>query len=229
MTFQSPSHAWATWLDRPRDLELAASNGAAVKGALDALDLGDLETARGLWAGINGEELLAAWDAQVAGLNDESRWPASLKEPSGSGVARTTKKLTKPLSRSVFDADGYRCCYCAVPVVTQWQGGDISGLVAAFPEVTPHLIWQAGSIYRAENGGRLTNRDSAKWLWITAVADHVHPASLCGPTEMSNLVTACSACNTNKWDWTLEQLQVRAPTVPRLETSVVGYGAVHDL
>ena len=82
--------------------------------------------------------------------------------------------------------------------MTQWQNGDIPKLVEAFPDVTRWLTVVDGSLNGNGKGGALTNCDVAKWLWITAVADHVQPASDGGPTEMHNLITACGGCNYGK-------------------------------
>lgn len=215
MLYLSPSHAWADWLDRPGDLVLAASNAAAVHAALRAVDAGDLSTARKLWASVDGDQMLAAWDAQVKAMRDKSRWPSSLTEPPVKRGEKTTKKLTASISRAVFERDGYRCTYCGIPVVTQRKDGHIPRLVSACPSSTGTVSARNGSLHGSGRGGALTNRDVAKWLWITAVADHVHPAALGGPTAMDNLVTSCSGCNYGKADWTLAQLQVLEPTVPK--------------
>ncbi len=214
MTFTSPSHAWATWLDRPNDLILAAGNAATVRAALDALEAGKRALAGELWASIDGNQMLEAWNAQVKAMRDKSRWPDSLFEPPEVWGEKTTKPLTTTLSSAVFERDGYRCSYCGVPVVTQRRGGHVPGLVTEFGEVTPWLRVVDGSLLGSGKSGALRNVDVGKWLWVTAVADHVHPAALGGPTEMWNLATACSNCNYSKADWTLTQLQVVAPRIP---------------
>lgn len=210
MVFASPSHAWAAWLDRPGDLSLVEQNAHNVRSALDALTEGDHATARRLWASVPENLLLDAWNQQVVAMRDKTRWPASLHSVEKSHP-KTTTKLTRALSTRIFERDGYRCGYCGIPVVTQWKGGDIPRLVAAFPDITPHLKWDNGSIFKHSSA---TNKNCAKWLWITAVADHIHPASDGGPTEPHNLITACAGCNYGKVDWTLEQLDVRRPVVP---------------
>lgn len=210
MPFASPSHAWAAWLDRPDDLTLVEQNASDVRTALDALAAGDLATARRLWTSVPGDLLLDAWNAQIVTMRDKSRWPDSLRSIEKT-QPKTVKKLARPLSMRIFERDRYRCGYCGIPVVTQWQGGDIPRLVAAFPDVTPHLQWDNGSIFKHSSP---TNENCAKWLWITAVADHIHPASDGGPTEPHNLITACAGCNYGKVDWTLEQLDIRQPELP---------------
>lgn len=209
MEFPSPSHAWAHWLERPEDLRLVEYNATTVRAALDALDAGEVTAARQLWADVPGDELLAAWNAQVEAMRETSRWPRSLIQ-----VGRHDKRIAPPVSRSlsrrVFERDGYRCGYCHIPVVTQWKHGDIPRLVDAFPDLTPHLKCVNGSIFIHTTP---TNRNCAKWLWITAVADHIDPAAHGGRTDSENLVTSCGGCNYGKMDWTLEQLGVRRPTI----------------
>lgn len=212
MTFQSPSHAWATWLNRPEDLILIAENAAIVRSALDALANGNLSMARSLWESVDGDQLLAAWDAQVVAIRDKSLWPTILLSKE-KNQPRTVKGLDRSLSTRVFERDEYKCGYCGISVVTQWKNGDIPQLVTAFPDVTKWLTVVDGSLNGNGKSGALTNRDVAKWLWITAVADHVHPASDGGPTEMNNLITSCGGCNYGKEDWTLEQLNVRPPII----------------
>jgi hypothetical protein len=214
MEFQSPSHAWAAWLDRPGDLTLVAEHAAALRAALDALAAGDTATARRLWASIPGDELLAAWNAQVVAMRDYTRWPEALRETSTTErVPDKAAKVGRALSRQIFERDGYRCGYCGIPVVTQWQRGDIPRLVAAFPDLTPHLTCVNGSIFVHSTP---TNENCAKWLWFGAVADHIEPASKDGETDPENLITACGGCNYGKMDWTLEQLSVRRPSVPAM-------------
>lgn len=217
MTYLSPSHAWAAWLERPGDLALAAENAATVRAALEALTAGNLAVARRLWSSVDGDLMLGAWNAQIRAMRDKSRWPDALREPPAK-TAKATKKLSQTISTSVFERDRYRCSYCGIPVVTQRKDGDIPRLVAAFPEVTPWLASRDGSISGSGKSGALRNADVGKWLWITAVADHVVPASQGGPTELHNLITSCSNCNYSKADWTLQQLDVLIPYVPVITT-----------
>lgn len=211
VAFRSPSHAWATWLDRQQDLHLVAASATAIQAALIELDSDDLDFARRLWASVDGTALLAAWDAQIVAMRDKTKWPASLHETVAATGPPPTVELGRTLSTRVFERDGYRCRYCGIPVFTQWQRGDIPRLITAFPDLTEHVVCRDGSLHGTGKSGALTNTDTAKWLWMTASADHVWPASLGGPTTMDNLVTACAGCNYGKADWTLAQLDVLDP------------------
>ena len=75
--------------------------------------------------------------------------------------------------------------------------------------LTPGLWIRNGVVKGTGADGRLRNLDSAKWVWSKAVADHIHPAALGGPTDLNNLVTSCWGCNGSKSNWTLRQMNVR--------------------
>lgn len=213
MAFRSPTEAWATWLNRPQDLDIIATNSKDVRAALDAVAKGDLQSARLKWEGVPGDLLLKIWDEQVIAMRDKSLWPASLHSIEKTRPGAKTK-LYRRLSERIFDRDGYKCGYCGIDVVTQWKNGDIPRLVTAFPDVTDWLVVKDGELRLHGHEEGLTNRDVAKWLWITAVADHIHPASDGGPTEPHNLITSCAGCNYSKMDWTLTQLDVLHPVIP---------------
>ena len=179
------------------------------QSAITALDTGDVDLARRMWAGVNGEALLGAWDAQT--LEMKGITPEAPADPVPPVVPM---RLTRAVSTQVFERDGYRCRYCAISVFTQWKNGHIPRLVAAMPDLTPGIEVRDGSLSGGGRSGALRNVDQGKWLWLVASADHVLPASHNGPTTLDNLVTACAGCNYGKMDWTLEQLEVVDPRVP---------------
>lgn len=200
---------WADRLSRAADLSLVASAAAATRSALDALDRGDVELARRYWSGVDGEVLLKAWDDQVIAMRGIT--PEPIRRPSVENPIQASGRLSRSLSTAVFRRDGYRCAYCGIPVVTQWKSGDIPRLVTTMPDLAPGLRIRDGSLIGSGRAGALANIDQAKWLWLTASADHVVPASRFGPTTLENLLTACAGCNYGKMDWTLEQLDVADP------------------
>jgi 5-methylcytosine-specific restriction endonuclease McrA len=202
---------WASVLERPTDLIIVAAAAAQTRDALDALHRAELAYAKQLWESVDGPTLHSAWDNQVVAIRNRG---LSLRSPAGLAarpemVQHTT--VSKSLSKTIFDRDRYRCRYCDIPVVTEWANGDIAQLITAFPDLTPDVSVVNGALKGGGKRGRLLNCDRQKWLWLTASADHVFPASRGGPTITENLVTACAGCNYGKADWTLEELNVRDP------------------
>jgi hypothetical protein len=165
--------------------------------------------ARRLWAAVDGDALLAAWDDQIDAMKEMTSALTRDRPMNIDGSPPTP--LTRAVSTRVFERDGYRCRYCDIPVVTQWQNGDVPRLVAALPELTPTLHVENGALIGTGRAGALRNVDQKKWLWQWASVDHVVPGSHFGPTTLENLVTSCAGCNYGKFDWTLEQLDVVDP------------------
>jgi 5-methylcytosine-specific restriction endonuclease McrA len=91
----------------------------------------------------------------------------------------------------VFRRDGFRCRYCGACVIPI----PIMELVGTvFDQRFPyHPNWKGGETHPAV-------------LSRTAVIDHVEPASLGGPANDENLVTACWPCNARKADLSLARL-----------------------
>ncbi len=210
MTFRSPTHAWADRLGRPAALAVIASAAVATRTALDALSMDDIDLASRLWSSVNGPELLDLWNAPVGAVS------GLVVEPPVEALPTDVRPVhaSRAMSQRVFERDGHRCQYCAIPVVTRWKNGDIPKLVAAMPELTPTVRLENGELWGSGKGGALRNVDEAKWMWQKAVVDHVLPASRYGPTTVDNLVTACAGCNYEKMDFTLAQLNVADPRIP---------------
>jgi hypothetical protein len=169
--------------------------------------VGDVDLARRLWSGVNGDELLELWNLPVAAVSPLLMEPAIEVDPT---VARP-KSPSKAASTQVFDRDRYQCRYCGIPVVTRWKNGDVPRLVTAMPDLTPTVRVDRGELNGSGKGGALRKVDQGKWLWQLAVADHVVPASRHGATTLDNLVTACAGCNYEKMNFTLAQLGVADP------------------
>lgn len=102
----------------------------------------------------------------------------------------------KPLSRElmvlVFQRDSYCCRYCGgrtilTPVM------ELLGVL--YPDIFPFQSagWKAGVTHPA-----VISRSPA--------VDHVVPAAWGGSNQISNLVTACTPCNSIKSDMSLEQI-----------------------
>ena len=209
----SPSHVNAVLYGEDADLGAVAM--AAVAGArlLMPSTTSSTTSVAGFGQAWMVADLLARWDSQTARGRIGYRFGDPPRPPNPSGCRKAT--VSSRLSALVFRRDGYRCCYCQIPVVTQWMNGDIPKLVTHFPEATPGIRVANGCLVGSGKGGALCNRDAAKWLWIIAAADHVFPASGGGDSSMENLVTSCGGCNYSKTAWTLEQLRVRDPRIHR--------------
>jgi hypothetical protein len=98
-----------------------------------------------------------------------------------------------------------------MPVFTRFRRSRIHQLIEAFPELTPGLHLDNGSLKGSGKNGAIKNVDYAKFLWSMAAPDHIVPRSHGGLTDMDNLVTSCSGCNYSKMDLTLEQMKVNPP------------------
>lgn len=124
--------------------------------------------------------------------------PAPIGPRLKSGAARS-KSITKP----IYERDGYRCRYCGRRVVPEWILLRIENAVGAD-------VFRVRGTDTTRRGIVLTNR---------AVADHVFPEALGGPTTNENLVTSCYPCNYSKHLYSLYELGLDDPfTHPPLVT-----------
>lgn len=101
-------------------------------------------------------------------------------------------RLSVGLRCGVFLRDGFVCRYCGGRTILTQVMELLSGF---YPGLFPyHPNWKGGLTHPA-----IAAR--------SAMVDHVEPVSLGGaPLEIGNLVTACNPCNSNKADFTLEQV-----------------------
>lgn len=115
--------------------------------------------------------------------------PAPIGPPTRSGV------LSRKLISALYDRDGHRCRYCGRRVVSCW--------------VLERIEKVLGSDSFRAKGDDTTRRGIV--LVSRAVADHVIPESLGGPTTLTNLVTSCYPCNFSKSSHSLYELGLTDP------------------
>jgi hypothetical protein len=206
--FRSPSHLAAEHYGEPGDLARIASSAAATRAAIDALDRRDSDLAYRLWESVDGISLLEMWERwNAVGSAVGPKWDTSLAPP----VGEPTRGVSVGLARRIYERDGHRCRYCGIDVFARSSGSPIVRLVEAFPDLTPLLRASDGTLTGSGKSGTIRNVDYSKFLWSMAAPDHIFPRALGGPTDESNLVTACWGCNGWKNNFTLDQLGVQAP------------------
>lgn len=188
---------------------MIAASASVTEASIEAFAKEDLDLARRLWQSVDGPALLAIWNrwnetSRVLG----PRWSTTPVEPIGA----KSPDVPSSLCRRVYERDGYRCRYCGIAVFRRAKGSPIIELVRRFPDLTPGLsVTASGSLAGSGRSGAVRNIDYSKFLWSMVAPEHVIPASLGGPTDQSNIVTACWGCNAWKGDLTLEQLGVQPP------------------
>jgi hypothetical protein len=101
----------------------------------------------------------------------------------------------RPLMAAVFTRDHYHCRYCGLPVIPR-------AVFTAFAAVIGADAFQFGRTNRERHGAALIS-----WAQV----DHVVPYSQGGATDMSDLVTACWACNFAKDSYELHQIGISDP------------------
>lgn len=206
--FDSPLHFFLHHYGLPGEVDFVMQAAQRTQLALEALEAGDKPSARSLWSSVDGPALLSVWNSSnerfaKIGPRWAPRAPTPLATPGGD--------VNESLKKQVFQRDRLRCRYCGMCVFTRSKGSRLVALVAAFPELTPGMHVNGGSLRGTGKGGSLRNVDYAKILWSFAAPDHVFPRSLGGPASLENVVTSCSGCNYSKADLTLEQMGVRPP------------------
>lgn len=203
--FKSPLHFYVHKYGTENDLELINRSALDTQAAIAAFERGDMELARSLWEGVDGEALLGAWNGQVEQFKKVGK---TWKERRAIARGEKTPSVGEALARRIYEMDGYRCVYCELPVFTKWEGSPLFLLIQAFPDLTPNLRIENRRLKGTGKGGALRNVDYAKFLWSLAACDHIFPSSQGGATDESNLVTSCSGCNYSKGDLTLDQMEV---------------------
>jgi len=99
------------------------------------------------------------------------------------------------LIAAVLRRDNYHCRYCGLPVIPR-------AIFVAFAPVVDPYAFTFGRTNLTRHGAALIS-----WAQI----DHVVPYTRGGATDMSNLVTACCACNFGKSNYELAQIGVTDP------------------
>ena len=206
--FASPTHFLFHHYGTPDEMDFVVASAHLTREASDDLARGDISLARTKWASVDGPALLDLWNEMTRRIRSAGpRW--SLDRPRS--VSPIAPPVSKSMAKKVYERDKYVCRYCNTPVFTRWAGSSFRQLVSEFPDLTPNLTVEGNVLRGTGLNGSLRNADYSKILWSMAAPDHVHPRSLGGATELSNLVTSCSGCNYTKGDLTLGQLNTRSP------------------
>lgn len=111
--------------------------------------------------------------------------------PATGNVAQKAGNVAPRLRAAVGERDRWHCRYCGLPVA---DAAFFSKVRAQLPDVFPQAPVSVGNGWPIDRVFKMT-------------ADHVLPAAAGGPSTMTNLVTACGACNYQwKGDLTLDEL-----------------------
>lgn len=108
---------------------------------------------------------------------------------------RHGRRQPRSLMETVFQRDSYRCRYCGNKLISQQ-------VIRTVIKIVDSDQFRKGPSNRHTHG-----IIHATW----PVADHVIPWNIGGPTDMSNLVSSCGACNYGKANYTCEQLGLQDP------------------
>lgn len=154
---------------------------------------GDLSGASERIASLHGSEAAEWFDdhGQVSG-NTRNRilqvaQPATKVKRSGT--------TSRALIQRVFRRDAYHCRYCGLPTIAREVHKSLHVLLGS--DVLP---W----------GRTNTTMHGIPYLARTEY-DHVHPITLGGADDETNLVTACLSCNYGKHQYTIAQLGLDDP------------------
>ena len=206
--FASPTHFLFHYYGTQDELDFVLASAHLAREASEALASGEVSLSRMKWASVDGPALLKLWNEMTHRIRATGpRWSLGRPRPD-SPIALP---VSKSMAKKVYERDEYVCRYCDSPVFTRWAGSSFRKLVSEFPDLTPNLTIDGNLLRGTGLNGSLRNVDYSKILWSMAAPDHVHPRSLGGATDLSNLVTSCSGCNYTKGDLTLEQLGTKSP------------------
>ena len=155
---------------------------------------GDLEEASTRISALRGSEAAAWFDnhGQVSGKTRDR--VLGVAAPTTQRVKRTGV-TSSVLIRQVHLRDAFHCRYCGLPTIAR--------------EVTKALHVLLGSAVLPWGGTNATMH-GVPYL-ARAEYDHVHPITLGGTDDESNLVTACLSCNYGKHQYTIAQLGLEDP------------------
>lgn len=158
---------------------------------------GDLDGARQLLRdATDRDEAMRAWYRLTINVGAARQRvlkrarPAPIGPPTRSGAA-SPKSIAAP----IYIRDGHRCRYCGRRVVSRWVFERIERVIGSD-------VFRVKGDDTTRRGIVLTNR---------AVADHVIPEALGGPTTDANLVTSCYPCNFSKAGYSIYELGLTDP------------------
>ena len=209
LMFNSPIEFFQFHYGEPGDIEVVFSAAIATNEAIIAFENGNKDLARQKWKSVDGDKLIHLWNVGITNCKLRGKKWADSEKPEFDGPI--AKQVSESLAKKVYLRDDCICRYCDMPVFTRFRRSRIHQLIEAFPELTPGLHLDNGSLKGSGKNGAIKNVDYAKFLWSMAAPDHVIPRSHGGLTDMGNLVTSCSGCNYSKGDLTLEQMGVQWP------------------
>lgn len=107
----------------------------------------------------------------------------------------STQRLSASLEKKAFERDGYRCRYCALPIIDKSIFKEFSRVVGA-----EHFSVE-----------KKNSKRHGITLIFRGVADHLEPFAHGGETVLENLVTSCYSCNFGKAGYTIKEMQISNP------------------
>lgn len=155
---------------------------------------GEVETASlGLTSKVEGNA--REWFVEHAQISANHRRRVLGVPRPGKTIKRSRSTVSMQVKRRVWERDNYTCRYCQLPTIPDNVRVALCGVVGN--NVVP---W--GDTNSSRHGVALVARTEY---------DHVHPATLGGTDDESNLVTSCAACNYGKDRYTIDELGLDDP------------------